>query len=67
MKEDLNKFIEIYEDNKSIIKDNSFKTIEKFMNLFKNPNLSKLTSDNDLDFFFKIKLFLNSKKMIIIY
>ena len=43
MKEDLNKFIEIYEDNKSIIKDNSFKTIEKFMNLFKNPNLLKLT------------------------
>ena len=62
MKEDLNKFIEIYENNKSIIKDNSFKTIEKFMNLFKNPNLSKLTSDNDLDFIFQDKIIFKFKE-----
>ena len=35
MKDDLNNFINIYENNKSIVKDNSYKTIEKFMNLFK--------------------------------
>ena len=50
MKEDFNNFVEIFETNKNIIKDNSYKTIEKFMTLFKNPLFSKLNSNNDLDF-----------------
>ena len=59
MKEDLNKFIEIYENNKSIIKDNSYKTIEKFMNLFKN---NKLNSEEDLDFIIEDKIIFNFKE-----
>ena len=50
MKENFNNFVEIFETNKNIIKDNSYKTIEKFMLLFKNPLFSKLNSNNDLDF-----------------
>ena len=50
MKEDLNKFIETYENNKSIIKDNSYKTIEKFMNLFKKSTLYKVNNEDQLDF-----------------
>ena len=59
MKEDLNKFIEIYENNKSIIKDNSYKTIEKFMNLFKN---NKINSEEDLDFIINDKIIFNFKE-----
>ena len=55
MEEDFNKFIEIYENNKAIIKDNSYKTIQKFMNLFKNPIFTKLKIDNELDFIFNDK------------
>ena len=50
MKEDFNNFVEILETNKNLIKDNSYKTIEKFMSLFKNPLFSNLNSNNDLDF-----------------
>ena len=56
MKEDFNKFINNYEKNKTLIKDNSFKTIEKFMSLFKNPSLSKLKSDIDLNFIIDDKI-----------
>ena len=67
MKEDFNKFINNYEKNKNLIKDNSFKTIEKFMSLFKNPLLSKLKSDIDLDFIIddKIKYKFNEENNII--
>ena len=50
MKEDFNKFIKTYEMNKNIIKNNSYKTIEQFMSLFKNPSFIKLNSNNELDF-----------------
>ena len=56
MKEDFNKFIDIFENNKTIIKDNSYKTIEKFMSLFKNSSFSKLNSDTELDFLFNNKI-----------
>ena len=56
MKEDFNELIEKYEKNKNLIKDNSYKTIEKFLNLFKNPSFAKLKSDNDLDFLFEDKI-----------
>ena len=56
MKEDLNRFIEIYENNKNIIKDNSYKTIEKFMALFKNKDYSLLNTDNDIDFIINDKI-----------
>ena len=56
MKEDFNKFIYIFEKNKTLIKDNSYKTIEAFMSLFKNPLFTKLNSDNDLDFIFNDKI-----------
>lgn len=56
MKEDFNELIEKYENNKNLIKDNSYKTMEKFLNLFKNPSLVELKSDNDLDFLFEDKI-----------
>ena len=62
MKEDYNKFIEIYEENKSIIKNNSYKTIEKFMSLFKNPLFTKLNTDNDLDFIINDKILFKFKE-----
>ena len=62
MEEDFSKFIEIYENNKSIIKDNSYKTIEKFMNLFKNPSFTKLKTDNELDFIFNNKIIFKFKE-----
>ena len=56
MKDDFYKFIKGFETNNSIIKDNSYKTIEKFMSLFKNPLYSRLNSDNELDFIFNDKI-----------
>ena len=56
MKEDFYELIEKYENNKNLIKDNSYKTIEKFLNLFKNPLFTKLKTDNDLDFLFEDKI-----------
>ena len=58
MKEDFYELIEKYENNKNLIKDNSYKTIEKFLNLFKNPLFTKLKTDNDLDFLFEDKIIL---------
>jgi len=62
MKEDFNKFIDIYEKNKNLVKDNSFKTIEKFMLLFKNPNFEKLDNDNELDFLIDDKILFKFKE-----
>ena len=62
MKEDFNKFIDIYEKNKNLVKDNSFKTIEKFMLLFKNPNFEKLDNDNELDFLVDDKILFKFKE-----
>ena len=50
MEADFETFISKYQNNKSIIKDNSFKTIEKFMSLLKNNESNKLSKETDLDF-----------------
>ena len=62
MKDDFNKFIDIYEQNKGIIKDNCYKTIEKFMSLFNNPLFSKINAENDLDFIINDKLMFKIKE-----
>ena len=62
MKDDLNNFINIYENNKSIMKDNSYKTIEKFMNLFKKNTLYKINSDDELDFIINDKIIFKFKE-----
>ena len=62
MKDDLNNFINIYENNKSIVKDNSYKTIEKFMNLFKKNTLYKINTDDELDFIINDKIIFKFKE-----
>ena len=62
MKEDFNKFIEIYENSKSIIKDNSFKTIEKLMSLFKNNFIIKINDGNALNFLINDKIMFKFKE-----
>ena len=54
MEKDYNQFLEIYEKNKSIIKENSYKTIKKFMTLFSNFSYSNI--DNKIDFLIDNKI-----------
>ena len=46
MENEYNIFIKQYFDNKNIIKDNSFKTIKNFMNIFKNNYINLYNSEH---------------------